>query len=415
MRREGGAQNIFFKLFRFEAKRYFANIALLVIACIVPIVLIMTILGSLLPVLFGGAELNDINVALYNEDETFGTNMIVKHLAESESVEDFVDLVEVSSLSDAKEMLIDGEASAIIHIPKNLQANLYQGKSQTIYFYSGQSDKQIVILLYDMLKGGLNNINQAQKSVDIVYYAMQDMGYERQEAALEYSSMAESLFLNIISRSDIFKDYNEVSATGDYLNIEYYLISTLLLCLFFLGLPICAKMSKDKFSGVLDRGGFYLNSFSYTFSKVLAGSMFLLLPALLTSVFILIVSGSFGLFSGNILLLFITVVLSSVYFAAIMLFIGTYARSTTSAIWIGFSIALAISMISGIFIPRNLMPRGVVDVAEILGLPSLIRLFGASLFGVKNSNATIDILKTLAICTIAFIASYLKTRKRLAR
>ena len=172
----GNTPNIFLKLFKFEAKRYFASIPVVVIACILPILLIMTLLGSLLPVLFKGAELNDINVALYNEDPSFETNMIVRHLAESESVEDFVDIVEVDSLSEGKELLNNNTVSALIYIPEGLQENLYQGKSQTLYFYAGAKDKQIVILLYDMLKGGLNNINRAQKSVDIVYYAMQGYG-----------------------------------------------------------------------------------------------------------------------------------------------------------------------------------------------------------------------------------------------
>ena len=248
---------MFFKLFKFEVKRYFSNTPLLIIACVVPVLLIMTLLGSLLPVLFRGAELNDINIALFNEDPTFETNMIIRHLAESDSVEDFVDIVDVDSLKEGREMLESEEASALIHIPKDLQENLYQGKSQILYFYSGQSNKQIVNLIYDMLESGLNNINQAQKSVDIIYYSMQDMGYGHSESASQYRSMAEDLFSNIISRSDIYTDYSEVSATGDYLNIEYYLISTLLLCLFFLSLPICAKMCKDKNSGVMDRGGFY--------------------------------------------------------------------------------------------------------------------------------------------------------------
>ena len=51
----------------------------------------MSILGSLLPFMFKGAELNNINIAIFNEDLTFETNLIIRHLAESDSVEDFVD------------------------------------------------------------------------------------------------------------------------------------------------------------------------------------------------------------------------------------------------------------------------------------------------------------------------------------
>ena len=241
------------------------------------------------------------------------------------------------------------------------------------------------------------------------------MGYNRREAADEYNNMAKALFTNIISRSLIYKNYSEVSATGDYLNIEYYLISTLLLSLFFLGLPICAKISSDRLSGILDRGGFYLNSFGYASSKLLSGSLFLLLPASVTVIFILVVTKSFGLFSGNVFVLIITIVISCLYFAIVMLMIGTYAKSTTASIWIGFSSALVLSMVSGIFIPRNLMPSGIVYISEITGLPAIIRLYGVSLFGVRNTNMFLDILKPVLVGIIAFGASYLKIRKRLIK
>lgn len=404
---------MFLKLFKFEVKRYFSNTPLLIIACVVPVLLIMTLLGSMLPVLFRGAELNDINIALFNEDPTFETNMIIRHLAESDSVEDFVDIVDVDSLEEGMEMLDSTQASALIHIPKDLQENLYQGKSQTLYFYSGQRNKQIVNLIYDMLESGLNNINQAQKSVDIVYYSMQDMGYGHSDSASQYRSMAEDLFSNIISRSDIYTDYSEVSATGDFLNIEYYLISTLLLCLFFLSLPICAKMSKDKNSGVMDRGGFYLSGFAYSSSKVLAGALFLIMPAAVTSVFILAVSGAFGLFSGSTGLLIATILLSGLFISIIMVLVGTVMPSTTSAIWSGFSLALVLSMISGIFIPRNLMPRSIVYAAEITGLPAITRLYGASLFGVKSTNYWLDLLVASAIMIALYTLIYIKTRRRM--
>lgn len=406
---------MFLKLLKFEVKRYFSNTALLIIACIVPILLIMTLLGSMLPVLFRGAELDDINIALFNEDDTFETNMIIRHLAESDSVEDFVDIIDVKSLSEGEEMLENNNASALIHIPINLQENLYQGKSETIYFYAGQTDKQIVRLIYDMLKSGLNNINQAQKSVDMVYYAMRDMGYSSQDASNQYRNMAEELFTNIISRSQIYADYNEVSATGDYLNIEYYLISTLLLSLFFLSLPICAKMSKDKNSGVTDRGGFYLNSFSYVLSKVLAGGLYLVLPAAVTSVFILFVSGAFGLFSGTVWLLITSIALSVLYFSSLMVLLGALMPSTTSAIWSGFSIALIISTISGIFIPRDLMPRAIVNIAQITGLPSVIRVYGSSLFGVNSGEIGTDLLIVCVAIILLFVASYFKTKRRVTR
>ncbi len=407
--------NIFFKLLLFEVKRYFSNPALIIIACIVPILLIMSILGSLLPFMFKGAELNNINIAIFNEDLTFETNLIIRHLAESDSVEDFVDLVDVDSMEEGLQMLDDKEASAMVHIPPGMQQNLYSGKSETIYFYAGSSDKQVVMLLYDMIKSGLNNINQAQKSVDIIYYAMQDMGYERQDASAEYTDMSEELFVDIISRSDIFKGYDEVSATGDYLNIEYYLISIMLLTMFFLALPVGAKMSKDKFSGVMDRGGFYLHSFSYVSAKMLAGTVFLLVPSVVSSVFILFVTGAFGLFSGYIYLLFIAVLLSALYFTAFMLLIGTFSSSVTAAIWTGFSSALAVCMISGIFIPRNLMPRILTSISEFTGLPAVIRLLGNSLFGVKSANITLDIIIAVSIIIAAFIASYLITRRRLIK
>jgi len=409
------APRMFFKLFKFEVKRYFSNTALLIIACVVPILLIVTLLGSMLPVLFRGAELNDIDIALFNEDSTFETNMIIRHLAEADSVEDFIDIIEVDSLLEGEEMLEDNQVSAIIHIPKNLQENLYQGKSQTLYFYAGEGNKQIVRLIYDMLDSGLNNINQAQKSVDIVYYSMRDMGYSSADASVKYRSMAEDLFTNIISRSDIYTDYSEVSATGDYLNIEYYLISTLLLSLFFLALPICAKMSKDKKSGVMDRGGFYLNIFAYSSSKVIAGGLYLLLPAAVTSVVILAVSGAFGLFSGDVWLLSGTIILSTIYFSSIMMMVGALMPSTTSALWSGFSLALVISMISGIFIPRDLMPRGIVTIAEATGLPAIIRLYGASLFGVNSADYILDLLVVFAVAIVLYAVIYIKTRRRMGK
>jgi|GEM_PF-3467172 len=411
MMKTGNTYRLFLKLVKFEIKRYFTNKTLLIIACVVPIIILITFLSSLLPVLFRGAELNDIKIALYNEDPSFETNLIVRHLTESDSVEGFIDVIDVESIIEGKEMMEDKKASALIHIPKDLQTNLYNGKSQTINFYSGENNKQIVKLLYDMLSGGLNNINQAQKSVNIIFYAMNDMGYDRQEAVDEYRNLTKRLFTNIVSRSEIYKGYSEVSATGDYLNIEYYSISILLLCLFFLSLPICSKISADKYTGVLERGIFNLSSSRYLLSKALSGAMFLLLPSTITTMFILLISNSFGLFSGNVFLLIVTIIISCIYFTTIMLCIGLYTKSITSAIWIGFSIALTVSLLSGIFIPRNLMPRCIVSISEITMLPVIARLYGYSVFGIKNDLIISDLLKVTAFNAILFSIGYLKTRK----
>ncbi len=413
MKSAGKPSGMFLKLFKLETKRYFTDISLLIIAFIVPVLLIITLLGSLLPLLFRGAELNNITIALYNEDLSYETEMIVRHLTESDSVEDFVDVVDVYSIEEGMDNLNSGEVSALIHIPENLQENLYKGYSQTLYFYSGETDKQIVNLLYEMLNDGLNNINKAQKSVDIIYYSMLDMGYERQAAAEEYTNTAMSLFADIISRSDVFKDYNEASATGDYLNIEYYLISTLLLSLFFLSLPICAKFSKDKLSGITDRGGFFQDCLGYSAAKIFSGSLFLLLPAISGTTLVLIVTGAFGLFSGSAALLICTVILSVLYFSIIMVLIGVYSKSTTVAVWMGFSVAIIISLMSGIFIPSNLMPGILPVISEITGLPSLIRLYGISLFGVKSIKVIINIIIMLFIEIMLFALVFYKVRKSL--
>ena len=408
-----GISGVFFKLFKFEIKRYFSNLALLIISCAVPILLITILLGSLLPFLFKGAELNNIYVAIYNEDKSFETDMIIRNLTESKSVEDFVEIIDVDSMAEGQQMLADKETSALIHIPKDLQANLYKGESQSLYFYAGEKDRQVVILLYDMLKGGIKNINQGQKSVDIVYYSMRDMGYGYEAASAEYSQMADEIFAKIISRSKIYKDYDEVSATGDYLNIEYYTISTMLLCLFLISLSIAANVSSDKATGILDRGGFYRSAFGYSSAKTMAGMLFLMLPAALCTLFILFVSHSFGLFSGDAVLLIISICLLSLYFSASMSTLGAYAKSTTTAVWIGFSIVIVVSSVSGIFIPRNLMPKFLGYAAEFTALPSLIRLFGYSLFGVRTQNLYLDILKIVSFTIVIFTLGYFKTKRQL--
>ncbi|MEX1376994.1 MAG: ABC transporter permease [Eubacteriales bacterium] len=413
MNKEYGTSNAFLKLFRFETKRYFSNIALLIIACAVPIFLISTLLGSLLPFLFRGAELNNIYIALFNEDKTFETDMIIRNLTESKSVEDFVEILDVDSIEEGRKMLADKEASALIYIPKDLQANLYEGNSQKLYFYAGEKDKQVIILLYDMLKGGIKNINQGQRSVDIVYYSMRDMGYGYESASAEYSQMAQDIFSKIISRSKIYRDYDEVSATGDYLNIEYYTISTMLLCMFLISLSLAANISSDRTTGILDRGGFYRNSFGYIGAKTMAGMLFLLLPMALCTLFILLVSNSFGLFSGNTILILLSLIISALYFSVFMITLGSYAKSTTAAIWAGFSIVLIVSTISGIFIPRNIMPRFVGYAAEFTALPSIIRMLGYSLFGVRSQSIVLDVLKSLSFTAVVFGLGYYKTKMQL--
>lgn len=405
-----GSNNII-KLFIFEVKRAFSDVFTIVLSCFVPIILIITIIGSVLPVLFQGAELNDIKVALYNQDLTFETRLIVNHLMKSDSVNEMVDVVDVSSLDEGKELIDNLEVSALIVIPENLQQNLYDGKSQTLSFYSGKTNKQITNLLFLMLNKGLDNINQGQKSVDIVYSAMRDMGYEREDASQKYSDMATFLFTNIISRSDIYSEYSEVSATGDYLNIEYYSISIFILCLFFSGLIISASANKDISMGILDRGSFYMHSFSYSLSKCLANAIYILVPVITTSLFILIISGSMGLFSGNIILLILTMMISSLYFSAIMIFIGSYTKTVTSSIWVGFSSALIICLISGMLVPRYLMPRFIINIAEITGLPSIIRLYSAALFGISSTTALIDITICIVIVLILFFLGHLRIRR----
>lgn len=400
------------KILYFEIKRLLNRKSTIILSIVCPILILVILSGTILPHLFEGAVVDKVSIAIYNESPDDETIMIINHLTKADSIEDFVSIIKVDSLDEGLNLLDDKKASALIHLPDGLQETLMQGGIGEIFFYEGDINKQVVDLLYSVLESGIKSINSGQQAVEYIYLGMRDMGYSYSKSADTYNDRAIYIFSKVLNRIDVFEDNVAISAYGNLINIEYYSISIVILFTLLCGIIIASLFSSDISSGILERGLPCKKHYLYVLYKMLSGTVYTAIISSILLLSVLIIAGSLSLFSGNIILIIITNITLSIYASIIMLLIGSFTKSVTSAIWASFTYCFITCFASGIFIPSHLLPKSIKLIAEVTGIPAISRMFSNSLYGIRDINYLINFLIVLTIIIISYLIVSKKIKRR---
>lgn len=366
------------KLFRFEIKRLTSRPWTLLVSLLLPIILMTALTSPFLDQLLSRGALPDVSIALYNADDSPTTRMIINNLIQSDSINGFVQIIDVTDPADGYTLTDSGQTQAFVLIPEGMQYTLYNGGHVTVGYYD--TGDPIARLIHDMLGEAVSSINDAQQAVNAIYDGMITIGYTSADAAAQYQQTAQSLYLRILGRSSIFTQ-REAAVFGPVRQLEYYLIAAMLLTVMFSAIHIAVMAHHDIHSGVLIRGLPVRHPRGYYGAKLLSGTLFVTLQLLLTLLLLTLLIRPGGRALSRIVPLMGNALFFGWIITAVMLALGSTIRSASAVVWSAFTGILLVALASGLLIPWSLLPDWVQRIAVYTAIPGVFNRLANAVFG----------------------------------
>ena len=400
------------KIFLLEFKRTLAKFSTLLMAAVFPVILISAISLSLLPIFFDRGGINTVNVSVYYEDSSPEVLVVGKALTEHKAARNFLNVIEVGSIEEGISLIEGGETSVFVHIPADMVETLYTGGTVNVKYYFGDRDRELSTLIYEIFNNGVNLINYAQQSVDLVYENMEKLGYSYEERIDEYLDSGLEIYTSVINKYRVFADSMTLSLISEYLPIEYYSITMLILSLFFCATPLLVMFNRDIVNGTLSRCLFAYKKGVYLFIRVCVGAIFLGIQMTLSIPLILLQNKALSLFSGDVGLIFLSAIFAGLYFSSTMLLVASIAKDSNTGLWLGLTYTLFVSLISGLIVPASILPDWLTVTAQITGLPSVFKMFSAALFGISARATAINFAICISVTVINFVFLFFILKRR---
>ena len=390
---------------KLEIKRNLKLIPYLIIG-VLTLSIVMGVVGFFATKLSETNKLKDKkNVYFTSEDNANLTKLAINALSTTESITKLfnVNNIKYSEVEKVKE----AENSIVtVVVPKGFLASLMNGDNYPIKIYFSSTTSVYTMIITELSLAAQTSLQAAQATVYTLYDYYYDMNKNKfaEDANEELNSI---LVKKAFSRDNFFKK-EQLSSTGDYNIITYYIASgvlTVLLlsgCIFILRLKSTKNFINLKLNqygiGALTQTSVRIFSIFLTlyliFSVVLTGALFTLyklekikefapIPLLINGVFICLCCSS------------ITVLISALM------------KNRFSSILLLFIFTIGCEFISGAFLPSVFLPDSVNVLDKYLPTGYLLDSVRLGLSG----SYSVDTLKTILIITFIFVILTIFTSK----
>ncbi|MGI5848832.1 MAG: ABC transporter permease [Christensenellales bacterium] len=371
------------KLFAVDLKRLLQNKTAIIIAVAAPVVLVLLISITVAPYFFADVRAGKFSVAVYCEDDDPLTESILQGLIESESLGGLIKTTIVRSEAKGIRAVEDG-AAAYIHIPENMQKNLYSGGDAVITYHGNPNMPLEDALLFETLSSGVELVSHAQHAVNVLYSDSIDYGVDPDAAAKTYQQTAGTFFTGVLSRSDLYERTGIISPLDGALPIEYYSASFIVLFIALGALPIARMTADDYKTGLIHRQ--LLSGYSPAtcfVSRWLAGSALLFIQFTTLALVLCVITGEVSVFSGNVLILLAAGILLCGFVSIGMMLIGLLSKTDSFAVRISFIWAIVLALFGGLLVPSAYMPSLIRDISYYTPFSAALRLGISGMFDGK--------------------------------
>lgn len=330
----------------------FRNRLGLVLLVVMPLFM-MVMVGFIYP--SNGNAINDMPVALVNEDVGFGNSTLpsqtfIMGVQQINDQTHMLVLSNASSIFDIKDMVQRGDLQGGIVIPSNFSASLMNGEQGTIIIVTDQSNPQISATIQATLSAVFNEMGTmlAQQNVQML-----------------------NPTINTNNSLAIVKPYNVqiqgvVSGTPSYFDfIAPGIMAMTVMMSVMTGLPVA--ISQEKEIGTMD--GMMvapINRLSIILGKTLAQTV----RGLIQGVIILVLAvGLFGVtIQGSILLVFGLLLLGVFSFVGLGIVITSFTKDQETAQMLMMTLMFPMMFLSGVFFPIQQMPWYMQGISKFLPL-----------------------------------------------
>ncbi|MCK5592896.1 ABC transporter permease [Candidatus Bathyarchaeota archaeon] len=324
----------------------FRNRMGLVMLVLMPIFM-MSMVGFIYP---SDTPMSNVSVALVNEDEGYGSVVLIAALEKMNNSTDMMTIIDASSLDEVRDMIQREDVEGGIVIARNFTLSLMTGNQGTITIVTDQSNPQMSGLLQITLKEVFE-----QMGTWLAQQKVQELN----------STIDESNSLAIVKPYSV---HTEGAIPGHFSYFDFIapgLMAMTVMMSVMTGLP--AAISHEKEVGTLD--GMMvapINRLAIIVGKTLAQTARGLLQG------ILILALAVALFGvtihGNILLIFALLFLGVFSFVGLGVLVTSFAKDQETAMMVMMTLMFPMMFLSGVFFPIQQMPWYMQGISKFLPL-----------------------------------------------
>ena len=324
----------------------FRNRMGLVMLVLMPIFM-MSMVGFIYP---SDTPMSNVSVALVNEDEGYGSVVLIAALEKMNNSTNMMTIIDASSLDEVRDMIQREDVEGGIVIARNFTLSLMTGNQGTITIVTDQSNPQMSALLQITLKEVFE-----QMGTWLAQQKVQELN----------STVNESNSLAIVKPYSV---HTEGAIPGHFSYFDFIapgLMAMTVMMSVMTGLP--AAISHEREIGTLD--GMMvapINRLAIIVGKTLAQTARGLLQG------ILILALAVALFGvtihGNILLIFALLFLGVFSFVGLGVLVTSFAKDQETAMMVMMTLMFPMMFLSGVFFPIQQMPWYMQGISKFLPL-----------------------------------------------
>lgn len=350
-----GAKTLLSHSFRIAWKdltELFRNRLGLVLLIVMPLFM-MAMIGFIYP--SNGTTVNDLPVALVNEDSGFGNSTIpsqtfIMGLQQINDQTHMLTLSNASSIAEIKDKVQKGELNGGIVIPINFSASIMSGEQGTLIIVTDQSNPTISATMQAALTATFDQMGTllAQQNVQMLN-----------------STVTANNALSIVKPYNV-KTEGVVSGTPSYFDfIAPGIMAMTVMMSVMTGLPVA--ISQEKEIGTMD--GMMvapINRLSIILGKTLGQTVRGLIQG---TVILALAVGLFGVtIHGSLLLVFGLLLLGVFSFVGLGVVITSFAKDQETAQMMMTTLMFPMMFLSGVLFPIQQMPWFMQSIAKFLPL-----------------------------------------------
>ncbi len=396
---------------RIELKRLFSNKSSLALVILAPVITLFAFVSIISPLLFSNKRLSEVQVTVFNEDDSPDIQMVVDEIRNNRNVRSLAKLISVDSLAEGFESLENEKTAIFIHIPAHSIDSLYTREPATIGIWINPEYSLESTMIMPLITGVADGFNRIQNAMDMVYFRLYDE-VSPEVANESLYNLAVHIGIRMLNRSGLYEIVG-VSPLGRFLPIEYYVSAIFALFIALGVVPLCGYNSADLTSATINRGiSASRHRYKYLFARILSGTIYILICSFPMFVTAIIVMGSGAFFGSSLPAMLVALLLAALCFSATAVFLALLFGPNESAAWTGFYYVLFSALMGGVILPDNYIPDLLVRMGHFLPIRAVMNGFAYSLFDFNWNSFGLAVIIMLGWLAVFILFSLWLFNKR---
>ncbi len=401
-----------------DLKRLFAGKGLLVLALLSPLLAIFLFSLLLAPMIWTAKDLS-MRIVLFNEDSSRDVDRFIQTILFSPQFEGLKTVYDVDDLQTGYRWLEEDLASVLVHVPEGLFDRLSQGQTVTIDLISQEQHAFEAALIQLTLSHSLRSVGSTQNQIELARQLLLDQALSEPAADRFHDRLTAFLLMRFVGRQGVIGEKGVVSALGDFLPADVYLVALYVFFASLTLLPLIQLSAHDLSSGLVDRGllrGRGLTRFFLV--RLLSGSLLVCLVFLLlfpASRLLSSLHDTAGKATSHAGAFVLATCLCALAFSALSLLLASAFRAEKTALWLAFYLCLLMGLSGGLLLPDTQLPAFLAVLTRFLPFQGGLQLLANAAYAFDPGRFISDLWRLGLLSTSYGLIAYLAFRMRAVR